>query len=246
MALLPPLQVDVTGCLVQGRWHLRVYVSPPGCSSLSPGQTQGQKWVKSHEFFCLWVLMWAVLYVPVTRSVWQVTTHLSGMKQTLITLTESLDGVLGVGIPLGLICSLSGSWCLLSSEALSWGSRPKHWHPLCVAWASSQCGSWVPREASWERTRQKPCHPVWPSPASYMVSPLPPSVSWDYHEVLPRFKERRNRLCLLMQVAKFWKSRWDQCHFWKILCATLYEQSLVYRQRSFQKFLALVFFGLLQ
>ena len=35
----------------------------------------------------------------------------------------------------------------------------KHFCPLHVAWASSQHSSWVLREASWERARQKPHHP---------------------------------------------------------------------------------------
>lgn len=48
------------------------------------------------------------------------------------------------------------------------------------------------------------------SPGSYMVSLLPHSISGNCHKFLPDSKE----ICYLVQVARFWKSTWDQesCH----------------------------------
>lgn len=105
---------------------------------------------------------------------------------------------LGVGIIWWLIRSLSRGWSLLlcktSAEAFGQKARVSSY----VAWVVS-CVEAEFREKHLKKATWEPYYLSWPSPGNYVVSLLLHFISWKHHRVLPRFKVRRNRCCLLMQ-----------------------------------------------
>lgn len=98
---------------------------PPACSSLSPGQTQGQKWLQSHDFFS------AVGIKLELYRTFQLLGVFNKWQLILVAWGKHLlpSQILGMGPPGGshlrahllIVCC----WCWLSAETLSWGFWPK-------------------------------------------------------------------------------------------------------------------------
>lgn len=132
---------------------------------------------------CLWSMMWDLSWGDSKAEAWN---HLAAHSLTL-----------------------SGGWCLLSpktlAEAFSQNAYvPSMWPGLSHMWWLGSKRSILRERATW-----KMHNPSWPGPGSYVVSRLPHSINWKYLRV-PRLKVRRNRCPLSVQVARFWKSVWDQ------------------------------------